>query len=56
MRIDRSDGVALLIDYGQDGPYEMSLNAIRKHKAVHTLEVRLLLQEWPSLYALHSSC
>jgi len=39
-RIGRSGGAALFIDYGKDGPYENSLNAIRHHKPVHVLEVR----------------
>ena len=40
IRIERDNGVALLIDYGQNGPYEMSLNAIKRHAAIHVLEVR----------------
>lgn len=36
-RIEESDGAALLIDYGKDGPYESSIKAIRGHKFVDTL-------------------
>jgi SAM-dependent MidA family methyltransferase len=39
LRIQQDDGFALLVDYGQDAPYDMSLNAIRKHEAVHPLQV-----------------
>jgi SAM-dependent MidA family methyltransferase len=41
LRIQACDGFALMIDYGKDGPYEMSLNAIRDHTAVHPLRVRI---------------
>jgi SAM-dependent MidA family methyltransferase len=39
MCIHRTGGMALIIDYGQSGPYKMSLNAIREHKPVHPLQV-----------------
>lgn len=38
LRIDRCGGFALFVDYGQDGPYESSLNAIRHHEPVHPLQ------------------
>lgn len=37
-RVASSTGAALLIDYGQDGPYPESLAAIRDHKFVSLLE------------------
>ena len=37
-RLGRSGGAALLIDYGQDGPYKDSLMAIRGHKGVGVRE------------------
>jgi NADH dehydrogenase [ubiquinone] 1 alpha subcomplex assembly factor 7 len=40
IRIQQGGGLALFIDYGQDGPYDASLNAIRNHKGVHVLQVR----------------
>jgi SAM-dependent MidA family methyltransferase len=43
LRIEACGGFALLIDYGKDGPYESSLNAIRNHTAVHPLQVSALL-------------
>lgn len=38
-RIAKSRGAALLIDYGQDGPYGSSLLAIQKHKFTGLLEM-----------------
>jgi SAM-dependent MidA family methyltransferase len=40
MRIHRAGGLALIVDYGQNGPYTSSLNALRDHKPVHPLQVR----------------
>jgi NADH dehydrogenase [ubiquinone] 1 alpha subcomplex assembly factor 7 len=37
-RVAEHGGAALIIDYGQDGPYEASLQAIRQHKFVGLLE------------------
>lgn len=37
-RVSQAGGAALIIDYGQDGPYEASLQAIRQHKFVGLLE------------------
>lgn len=42
LRIAATGGLALFVDYGQDGPYESSLNALRDHRAVDPLEVREL--------------
>jgi SAM-dependent MidA family methyltransferase len=42
LRIHSDDGFALLVDYGQNSPYETSLNAIRDHSAVHPLQVHPL--------------
>ena len=39
LRIHRAGGFALLVDYGQDKPYDSSLNAIKEHQPVHPLEV-----------------
>jgi hypothetical protein len=36
--IGKSGGAALIIDYGQDGPYEDSLVALRRHEAVKVRE------------------
>ncbi|CAG9463004.1 unnamed protein product [Pedinophyceae sp. YPF-701] len=36
-RVAREGGAALLVDYGQDGPYEYSLTAIKDHRGVHPL-------------------
>lgn len=41
LRIERHGGFALFVDYGEDGPYESSLNAIRHHGPVHPLQARL---------------
>ena len=40
LRIDRDGGFGLFVDYGQDQPYDMSLNAIRNHEGIHPLQVR----------------
>jgi len=37
-RVSRQGGAALLIDYGQDGPYETSLVAIKGHEFVDIFE------------------
>jgi NADH dehydrogenase [ubiquinone] 1 alpha subcomplex assembly factor 7 len=37
-RVHQDDGAALIIDYGQDGPYAESLVAIRGHRRVPLLE------------------
>ena len=37
-RVSQHGGAALIIDYGQDRPYEASLQAIRQHKFVGLLE------------------
>ncbi|PRW58511.1 NADH dehydrogenase [ubiquinone] complex assembly factor 7 [Chlorella sorokiniana] len=37
-RVAQHGGAALIIDYGQDGPYETSLQAIRQHEFVGLLE------------------
>jgi SAM-dependent MidA family methyltransferase len=39
LRIRKSGGFALFVDYGQDAPYGSSLNAIKDHQPVHALEV-----------------
>ena len=38
-RIASSGGAALLVDYGQAGPYGSSLTAIRRHAGVHPLSM-----------------
>jgi SAM-dependent MidA family methyltransferase len=43
LRIDSTGGLCLVIDYGQDGPYDWTLNAIREHEPIHPLKVRLPL-------------
>jgi NADH dehydrogenase [ubiquinone] 1 alpha subcomplex assembly factor 7 len=37
-RVVRDNGAALIIDYGQDGPYSDSLVGIRNHKSVDIFE------------------
>ncbi|CAD7695910.1 unnamed protein product [Ostreobium quekettii] len=37
-RVAEQKGVALIVDYGRDGPYEMSLRGIRDHRVVNVLE------------------
>lgn len=37
-RVAKSNGAALLIDYGKDGLYKASVQAIRNHKFVHILD------------------
>ncbi|KAL4437198.1 hypothetical protein ABPG75_004337 [Micractinium tetrahymenae] len=37
-RVSQHGGAALIVDYGQDGPYEASLQAIRRHEFVGLLE------------------
>ncbi len=37
-RISLHGGAALVIDYGQDGPYQSSLQAISRHQFVGLLE------------------
>ena len=37
-RVAQHGGAALIIDYGQDAPYEASLQAIRQHQFVGLLE------------------
>lgn len=39
LRIEACGGFALFVDYGKDGPYDSSLNAIRNHDGVHPLHV-----------------
>ncbi len=34
LRVGQQGGAALLVDYGQDGPYADSLMAIKQHKGV----------------------
>eukprot|EP00775_Hariotina_reticulata_P006653 gene6653-6878_t len=48
-RIAAAGGAALLIDYGQDGPYTNSLTAIRSHKVrqadlLHSLGIQARLE------------
>lgn len=43
LRIAHAGGLGLFIDYGQDAPYDSSLNAIKRHEAVHPLQVRCML-------------
>lgn len=37
-RVDAEGGAALIMDYGQDGPYDGSLAAIRQHRFVHLFD------------------
>jgi hypothetical protein len=37
-RVEQHGGAALIIDYGQDAPYESSLQAIRRHAFVPLLQ------------------
>lgn len=37
-RVAQQQGAALIIDYGQDGPYANSLQAILNHAPAHPLE------------------
>lgn len=37
-RVARDGGAALIVDYGQDGPYAASLQAIRRHRFVGLLD------------------
>ena len=36
-RISRHRGAALIVDYGKDGPFDASMQAIRDHKFVNLL-------------------
>ena len=57
-RIKTNGGAALLIDYGQDGPYESSLTAIKDHEFVDVLcePGKVDLSAYVDFDAVRASC
>jgi NADH dehydrogenase [ubiquinone] 1 alpha subcomplex assembly factor 7 len=55
--VARHGGAALLMDYGQAGPYSSSLQAIRRHRLAGLLEAPGLadLSAWVDFQALRSA-
>ena len=57
-RIKKNGGAAILIDYGQDGPYDSSLTAIKDHKFVNVLcePGKVDLSAYVDFDAVRASC